>query len=198
MNELNPSSMAQRPLEHFPWRELFQAARPTPSGKSLSACRALHNLANVARSERNKDGTQGNAMAEDLHKGRCLCGAVTIEAAGPPNWTATCHCADCRRATGAAMSAFAGFDSEKVTISGTSFREYESSPGVFRGFCESCGARLTYRSAKWPDELHLHVGVFDDANNFAPRGNVFTKEKLEWVVLEPDLPAYRTVASDES
>jgi hypothetical protein len=135
-------------------------------------------------------------MSDELHKGRCQCGAVTIEAVGPANWTATCHCGDCRKATGAAMAAYAGFDSAKVSITGSAFREYETSPGVFRGFCLSCGSRLTYRSARWPDEVHFHTGALDEANKFAPSGNVFVKEKLDWVRLEPDLPAYDTLGSD--
>jgi hypothetical protein len=137
------------------------------------------------------------SMGAEHHQGGCQCGAVKIEAEGAPNWTATCHCADCRRATGAAMAGYAGFDADKVTVSGDSFREFESSPGVFRGFCETCGARLTYRSARWPKELHIHIGALADANDLAPRGNVFVKEKLGWVVLEPDLPAFQTVASEE-
>jgi len=136
-------------------------------------------------------------MSNEIHKGHCQCGAVTIEAAGPPNWTGTCHCADCRRATGAAMAAFAGFDAGKVTISGDAFEEYESSPGTYRGFCATCGSRLTFRSTKWAGELHIHTGALDDANKFAPQGNAYTKEKLEWVVLEPDLPAFSTFAGDE-
>lgn len=135
-------------------------------------------------------------MSSDLHKGACQCGVVRIEASGAPKWVATCHCSDCRKATGAAMATFAGFDSENVKLTGVAFHEFESSPGVFRGFCLSCGARLTYRSARWPDELHLHIGALDDANDLAPQGNVFTKEKLDWVTLEPGLPAYRTLGSD--
>lgn len=136
-------------------------------------------------------------MTDETHKGRCQCGAVTIEAEGPPNWTATCHCADCRRATGAAMATYAGFDSGKASVTGASYREYESSEGVFRGFCENCGSRLTFRSAKWAGELHVHTGALDDASDLAPKGNVYTREKLAWVVLEPNLPAFSTFAGDE-
>lgn len=136
-------------------------------------------------------------MSDDMHKGACQCGAVTIEAKGAPNWAATCHCADCRRATGAAMAAYVGFDSDKVQINGQSYREHESSPGVFRGFCETCGARLTYRSKQWPGEVHLHTGALDEANRFAPQGNVFVKDKLDWVALESGLPAFNTVSGAE-
>lgn len=130
------------------------------------------------------------------HKGRCQCGAVTIEVTGDPEWTASCHCADCRRATGAAMSAFAGYLTGNTEIAGESYSEYESSPGVFRGFCSACGSRLTYRSTRWPEQLHFHAGAFDDPNAFAPTGNVYVAEKISWAPLEPDLPAFDTVPSE--
>lgn len=125
----------------------------------------------------------------ETHRGRCMCGAVTIEARGAPAFVARCHCNDCRRATGAEASVFAGFTDETATVSGEAYAEYESSRGVYRGYCTKCGTRLTYRSSQWPDELHIHVGALDDANALAPRGNVMTSEKLDWVRLEEDLPA---------
>lgn len=135
----------------------------------------------------------------DPHTGRCQCGAVQIEAVGDPLWTATCHCADCRKATGTAAAAYAGYERENTKIEGQGFIEFESSPGTFRGFCSKCGSRLTYRSeAHWPTQLHFHVGAFDDANAFAPKANVSVREKLDWAELEESLPAFQTIPSAES
>lgn len=132
-----------------------------------------------------------SAPSEDdanvIQRGRCLCGAVRIEARGKPGWVARCHCSDCRHATGAEASVFAGYTEDTARVSGEAYAEHESSPGVFRGFCTTCGTRLSYRSAAWPGEFHLHVGIMEDANAFAPKGNVMTSEKLSWVRLEPDL-----------
>lgn len=123
------------------------------------------------------------------HNGGCQCGSVQITAIGDPKWTARCHCADCRKATGAEASAFAGFNADQVTIAGDTFIEHESSPGVFRGFCSTCGSRLTYRGEKWPGEIHLHIGAMKTPDAFAPGGNGMTVEKVSWVRLEDDLPA---------
>ncbi len=136
-------------------------------------------------------------MTKSVHKGQCMCGAVRIEATGDPLWTATCHCADCRRATGAVVSAFAGYQADKANIKGESFSEYESSPGVFRGYCATCGGRLTYRAKRWPGEIHFHVGAFDQPEAFAPKINVMTKDRVGWVELEARLPAFQTVPSDK-
>jgi len=136
-------------------------------------------------------------MGKNTHKGGCQCGAVRITTTGAPNWIATCHCADCRRATGAAMATYVGFNADAAEISGASYTEFESSAGTFRGFCKTCGARLTYRSPNWEKEIHFHVGALDDADAFAPDGNVYTKEKLDWVQLEAGLPAFESVPSAE-
>lgn len=135
-------------------------------------------------------------MTSETHKGSCMCGAVQIEAAGNPEWTATCHCIDCRHATGAASAAFAGYLAAKASVSGSCFSEFESSPGMHRGFCTKCGTRLTCRGDRWPDQLHLHVGIMEDAEAFAPLANVYVKDKLSWVHLEPELPALQETSAE--
>ncbi len=128
-------------------------------------------------------------MSGKIHKGCCQCGAVHISATGDPKWVARCHCKDCRKATGAEASVFAGFATEAVVISGEMFVERESSPKVWRGVCVQCGSRLTYRGEKWPGEIHLHIGALDTPDDFPPQGNGMVDEKISWVRLEDDLPA---------
>src|SRR5262245_27881269 len=94
-------------------------------------------------------------MAEVVHTGRCLCGAVRFEARGPAKWTAYCHCNSCRKHTGAPVSAFAGFERSDVTFTGEP-AFFVSSPGVKRGFCSVCGSTLTYEGDRWPTEIHFH------------------------------------------
>jgi len=136
-------------------------------------------------------------MANHTHKGACMCGAVQIEAKGDPVWTATCHCADCRHATGAAMAGFAGYETENVKIEGGDFCEFESSTNTRRGFCGKCGTRLTCRMESYPTQTHFHVGIFEDADVFAPMGNVYVKDKLKWVHLEENIPSFQTTPNAE-
>lgn len=121
------------------------------------------------------------------HSGRCLCGAVTFEAKGPPKWTAYCHCASCRRHTGAPVSAYAGFERAAVEFAGPISR-YASSAGVRRGFCAQCGSTLTYEGERWPTEIHLHTGAFDEPQAFAPQGEVNVAERLPWLHLQAAPP----------
>ena len=60
---------------------------------------------------------------------------------------------------------------------------YVSSPGVRRGFCAQCGSTLSYEGERWPGEVHLHVGAFDDPSTLAPTGHAFAAERLGWLHL---------------
>ena len=65
---------------------------------------------------------------------------------------------------------------------------FSSSLGVHRGFCSHCGSTLTYEGERWPTEIHLHVGAFDDPAPYAPKGHAFASERLAWLHLdEPPL-----------
>ncbi len=128
-------------------------------------------------------------MADDTHVGGCLCGAIRFVADGPAKWTSYCHCQSCRRHTGAPVSAYAGFESGKVRFTKGTPSRFASSPGVQRGFCATCGSTLTYEGDRWPTEIHLHVGAFDDPGPFAPTGHAFAGERLSWVQLAaPSFP----------
>lgn len=112
--------------------------------------------------------------------GGCLCGAVRFSAEGPAKWTSYCHCQSCRRQTGAPVAAYAGFEANNFRFTAGTPTYFASSPGVRRGFCARCGSTLTYEGERWPSEVHIHVGAFDDAESFAPAGHAFADERLSW------------------
>lgn len=119
-----------------------------------------------------------------MREGGCLCGAIRFAADGPPKWTSYCHCASCRRHTGAPVSAYAGFEASTVRFTQGEPAYYPSSPGVRRGFCSRCGSTLTFEGERWPGEVHLHVGAFDDPASVPPTGRqAFAEERLPWLHL---------------
>jgi hypothetical protein len=122
--------------------------------------------------------------------GGCLCGDVRFRADGPAKWTSYCHCRSCRRHTGAPVAAYAGFEAAKVRFTRGALSFFASSAGVRRGFCARCGSAMSYQGDRWPGEIHLHVGAFDDAGPFAPTGHAFADERLPWVhIAAPPMPA---------
>jgi hypothetical protein len=112
--------------------------------------------------------------------GGCQCGAVRFSAEGPPKFVCNCHCADCRRATGAPFSTFVGFLDDQIAWSGETRAFRESSPGVTRSFCSTCGSPLSYQGAKWAGETHLYIGNFDNPGDLTPTSDVFVEEALPW------------------
>ena len=130
------------------------------------------------------------AEGEAARSGGCQCGRVRFEAQGKPIWVAHCHCADCRRATAAALATYAGFIKDKVRFTAEEPASYHSSPGVTRRFCPDCGTPISFESERWPEEIHLFVCTFDDPEGFEPRAHVYTAEQLSWLHLGDDLPRH--------
>lgn len=122
-------------------------------------------------------------MAKEIHRGGCLCRAVRFAARGEVIWIAYCHCASCRRHTGAPVSAYAGFRADQVSFDAGSPAIHVSSEGVLRGFCGTCGSTLTYEGRRWPGELHIHLGAMDEPEDFVPSAEAFAEEKLPWLRL---------------
>jgi hypothetical protein len=96
-------------------------------------------------------------------QGRCLCGAVTIEA--PDNVAMNaCHCGMCRRWGGGPYFSIHG--GPDVAISGAeNLSAYRSSEWAERAFCKVCGTHLFYRYLPGNDH-ELSVGLFQDGPRF--------------------------------
>ena len=108
-------------------------------------------------------------MADEIHKGRCACGKVSFETSGQPVWTAGCCCRDCSRATGTPYVVWVGFPISAIRFE-TAPEVAETSRGVLRGYCPSCGTSLTYgRDPKFDVEdplLYVSASALDDPEAF--------------------------------
>ncbi|RPB28384.1 hypothetical protein L211DRAFT_818000 [Terfezia boudieri ATCC MYA-4762] len=122
-------------------------------------------------------------MAEP-HKpitGGCLCECVRYTIHFPPDakspQVSTCQCTQCRKNTGSLIIHFITVPSSCITwarpkpgpqheagssVPTTTFQEYMSSPGCFRGFCEMCGTTLTWRSKRTGDKVDIMLGTVDE------------------------------------
>ena len=124
-------------------------------------------------------------------RGRCLCGDVTYEYAGPENWQAYCHCESCRRSTSSPVTAFFGVAREAFRFTGKPPAVYESSPGVRRLFCARCGSPMAYDADRYPGEIHLFAASLDDPADFLPQGHVHCSEQLPWFNVRDELPRHQ-------
>jgi hypothetical protein len=122
-------------------------------------------------------------MEANEFTGGCLCGAIRYRAGAKPLWVAWCHCASCRRATGAPVTAYAGFSAGDFVYMAGAPAHHASSPGVRRGFCNRCGTSLTYEGERWPGEIHVLLGTLDRPELLEPKSHAFREEQIPWLKL---------------
>jgi len=79
--------------------------------------------------------------------GRCQCRAIEYQFTGEPKWVMHCHCESCRRAVSSAVATYVGVRLEQFSYLKGEPTVYESSPGVKRYFCTSCGSPMAYAGA---------------------------------------------------
>lgn len=125
--------------------------------------------------------------AEPVHRGSCLCGAVTFAVAGDLPAPTACHCSKCRKHTGHYE---AGTDMPRAALSlsgADRLTWYQSSENVRRGFCSVCGASLFF------DPIHLDwigimMGAFDTPTHTRLALHIFVADKGDYYDIRDDLP----------
>ncbi len=132
-------------------------------------------------------------MSETL-EGGCACGAVRYRLTATPMFVNCCHCRDCQRQTGSAFVINAVIEADRVellsgdpmpvTVPTDSGRPHD----VYR--CPAC------HTAVWSDYgrrkvlRFVRIGTLDDPAALPPDAHIFTRSKLPWVLLPPNVPAF--------
>jgi hypothetical protein len=122
--------------------------------------------------------------------GHCFCGSVHFEVDLPVQSCVTCHCESCRRQCSAPMTVYVGVADGSWRWTKGAPKIFNSSPGVERGFCGSCGTPLSFRSKKMSGIMHLYVAAMDEPAAFQPTLHVAIEEKLPWLKLADGLPTF--------
>ena len=125
--------------------------------------------------------------------GACHCGAISFTVDAEPLRMAQCHCNACRRITGTGHNVQAFFNSENVTINGTTkTHESVSDTGNVRTrhFCPECGSRLFSENSKAPGGIGIAAGVFDDSTWFRPQTILYVSERPQWDVCDDTIPTH--------
>ncbi|MEK7105489.1 MAG: GFA family protein [Patescibacteria group bacterium] len=129
-------------------------------------------------------------MEKVLHVGSCKCGTIKFEVITESVWSGYCHCKDCRKATGAPVSAFVIFRKADVQWKGRQPKEHKPSIKVTRTFCEVCGSPISYEHVEWPGRIDFYTCLFDDAENLAPTEHIWYASKLPWLDIQDALPKH--------
>jgi len=131
-----------------------------------------------------------NKLSARRLSGRCFCGAVEFEVLDEFEYSAYCHCSNCRRTTGSAFKPFAGIPRTKFKLMGadTDLLVYGDASGNDT-HCRFCGSLLfsVVRDAAY---VHVPLGVLVDAPSIRPTKHLFVGSKAPWFKITDDLPQF--------
>ena len=122
-----------------------------------------------------------------MHKGSCLCGAVSFVVEGELSPADACHCTICRKHSG---HYYAGTDVKRdaLTITGEgNITWYQSSPKVRRGFCVTCGSSLFF-DPQTHDWISVAMGAFDKPTDTKLAVHIFVADKGDYYEITDGLP----------
>lgn len=122
-----------------------------------------------------------------MHKGSCLCGAVTFQIKGELKPPDACHCTKCRKTSGHYFSS-TEVTKEKLTVEGSeNVSWYQSSEKVRRGFCSICGASLFF-DPPHKDWIAVAMGAFDGPTQTRLELHIFVDNKGDYYEITDGLP----------
>ena len=128
--------------------------------------------------------------AERVLRGRCLCGAVHYAVADGFAYAANCHCANCRRATGAAFKPFAGIARDRLRLTAGEDRLLIMGDADNNDtHCGTCGS-LLYSVVRDGAFVHVAMGTLTDAPTIRPSMHIFVGSKAPWFEITDDLPQH--------
>jgi hypothetical protein len=124
-------------------------------------------------------------------KGRCLCGAVSIEIQGSLHSARYCHCTNCRKFSGTGYAAWGLVSTSQLAIAPTAPNVTKfNSGGGLRVFCTACGSPLWYEPAGLPQFRGIPLGAIDEGDVAPPEMHVWTKSKVSWESVFDALPQH--------
>ncbi|MCM2680805.1 GFA family protein [Echinimonas agarilytica] len=125
-----------------------------------------------------------------MHRGSCLCGAISFEVEGDLGMADACHCQQCRKWTGHFLASV-DVPRKMVTINGQAdLNWYHSSGKVRRGFCAKCGSSIFFdptdqQKHNW---LAIALGAFDTTTQIQLHKHIFVAEKGDYYSIADGLP----------
>lgn len=125
-------------------------------------------------------------MAETLHTGRCLCGAIAFEVEGPLAAPDACHCSQCRRQSGHYWAS-TDVPLAALTLTGAdNLSWFQSSPRVRRGFCKTCGSALFWEPLG-QDRIAIAMGAFDAPTGTSLAIHIHVADKGDYYEIGDDV-----------
>ena len=129
----------------------------------------------------------------ELHGG-CTCRAVRYRMLQAPLIVHCCHCRWCQRETGASFALNALVEAEHVELVSGVVEPVNTPSNSGKGQkisrCPACRIAVYSNYAGGGDAIRfVRVGTLDEPDRLPPDVHIYTRSKLPWVTLPPDVPA---------
>lgn len=122
-----------------------------------------------------------------MHKGSCLCGAVSFELEGELRPPFACHCVQCRKTSGHYAS-FTNVLRDKLRLTrDDGLAWYQSSDHARRGFCRECGSSLFWDMVKM-DGISVACGALEAPTGLHQSKHIFVASKGDYYDIGDGLP----------
>ncbi len=124
--------------------------------------------------------------------GGCRCEAVRYEAdAEQVLHHALCHCADCRRSSGAPVTAWLAVPAQSFRVTAGEARCWEGDTGSLRFFCATCGTGLYFvNETMLPGIVDITSATLDDPEGLPPTAQIQCAERLGYMARLEALPHF--------
>lgn len=132
---------------------------------------------------------------ETVRTGGCGCGKVRYRILREPIFINNCYCALCQLQSGGTSSVYAFYEIEAVEILSGKLKRFDQHTGTDRTQkvmqCADCGIGLFFQP--FPTGRHgiaVRLGSMDDPFDLVPDAAVWVSERMPWVVLPENVPAF--------
>ena len=126
--------------------------------------------------------------------GGCNCSKLRYTLKAEPMVVHCCHCTQCQRMTGSGFVINGVIETSNVEIKTGSLKAFNlpSETGrkliVYR--CAECGTDIHTDYGGRETMIFVRMTTLDDPTRFGPDVPIFTRSKLPWISLPPQVPAY--------
>lgn len=122
-----------------------------------------------------------------MHKGSCLCGAVTFEVASELPGPDACHCEKCRKTSGHYWASTDVLKTNLKIEGEDNLTWFQSSEKVRRGFCRTCGSALFWDPIG-REKIGVAMGAFDKPTGTRLHIHIFVADKGDYYDITDGLP----------
>lgn len=133
-------------------------------------------------------------MTNENWSGGCQCGAVRFHANPDLENGHLCHCRMCQKAVGSAFAAHVAVETATLEWCRGTPSEFESSEGIFRGFCRDCGTYLYFRR-DGSKRQSMSIAALDEASRIPITAELGIESR--WPALGP-LPVEQVTSEEEN